>query len=179
MQFAHFSFDPVKDLLGEGPLSEVYRAMDQTLDRTVALKILRSHVEIDPEADKRFEREAKHTSRLMHPNIATIYEYGSSGGRSFIAMEYLEGRTLDKIIKDGQLGADEGLRIAIQLTSALALVHKNGLIHRDLKPANVMVLDDGTVKLLDFGIARANGEATITQHGMLVGTVLYMSPEQV
>ena len=179
MQFAHFTFDPVKDLLGEGPLSEVYRAVDETLDRTVALKILRSHVEIDPEADKRFEREARHTSKLIHPNIAVIYEYGSSGGRSFIAMEYLEGRTLDKIIKDGQLGAEEGLRIAIQLTSALALVHKNGLIHRDLKPANVMVLDDGTVKLLDFGIARANGEATITQHGMLVGTVLYMSPEQV
>ena len=179
MQFAHFTFDPVKDLLGEGPLSEVYRAVDETLDRTVALKILRAHVEIDPEADKRFEREAKHTSKLIHPNIATIYEYGSAGGRSYIAMEYLEGRTLDKIIKDGQLGAEEGLRIAIQLTSALALVHKNGLIHRDLKPANVMVLDDGTVKLLDFGIARANGEATITQHGMLVGTVLYMSPEQV
>jgi serine/threonine protein kinase/tetratricopeptide (TPR) repeat protein len=179
MQFAHFHFDPVKDLLGEGPLSEVYRAVDEKLDRTVALKILRSHVEIDPEADKRFEREAKHTSKLIHPNIATIYEYGSAGGRSFIAMEYLEGRTLDKIIKDGQLGAEEGLRIAIQLTSALALVHKNGLIHRDLKPAIVMVLDDGTVKLLDFGIARANGEATITQHGMLVGTVLYMAPEQV
>ena len=179
MQFAHFHFDPVEDMLGEGPLSEVYRAVDQTLDRTVALKILRAHVEIDPEADKRFEREAKHTSKLIHPNIATIYEYGSSGGRSYIAMEYLEGRTLDKIIKDGQLGAEEGLRIAVQLTSALALVHKNGLIHRDLKPANVMVLDDSTVKLLDFGIARANGEATITQHGMLVGTVVYMAPEQV
>ncbi len=179
MQFAHFKFDPVQDLLGEGPLSEVYRAVDEKLGRTVALKILRAHVEIDPEADKRFEREAKHTSNLIHPNIATVYEYGSAGGRSFIAMEYLEGRTLDKIIKDGQLGADEGLRIAIQLTNALSLVHKTGLIHRDLKPANVMVQDDGTVKLLDFGIARANGEATITQHGMLVGTVLYMSPEQV
>ncbi|MBK8180531.1 MAG: protein kinase [Planctomycetes bacterium] len=179
MKFAHFTFDPVKDLLGEGPLSEVYRALDETLERTVALKILRAHVEIDPEADKRFEREARHTSRLIHPNIATIYEYGSASGRSFIAMEYLQGRTLDKIIRDGQVGAEEGLRIALQLTSALALVHKNGLIHRDLKPANVMVLDDGTVKLLDFGIARANGEATITQHGMLVGTVLYMSPEQV
>ncbi len=179
MQFAHFTFDPVADMLGEGPLSEVYRALDETLDRTVALKILRAHVEIDPEADKRFEREAKHTSKLMHPNIATIYEYGSSAGRSYIAMEYLQGRTLDKIIKDGQLGAEEGLRIAVQLTSALALVHKNGLIHRDLKPANVMVQDDGNVKLLDFGIARADGEATITQHGMLVGTVLYMAPEQV
>jgi len=179
MKFAHFHFDPVQDLLGEGPLSEVYRAVDEKLERTVALKILRAHVELDPEADERFEREARHTSHLAHPNIATIYEYGEDSGRRYIAMEYLLGRTLDKIIKDGQLGIDEGLRVALQVSSALALVHKRGLIHRDLKPANVMVLHDGTVKLLDFGIARAHGEATITQHGMLVGTVLYMAPEQV
>jgi len=179
MKFAHFRFDPVQDLLGEGPLSEVYRAVDENLDRTVALKILRAHVELDPEADRRFEREARHTSNLAHPNIATIYEYGEDSGRRYIAMEYLQGRTLDKIIKDGQLGIDEGLRIALQVSGALALVHRHGLIHRDLKPANVMVLHDGSVKLLDFGIARANGESNITQHGMLVGTVLYMSPEQV
>ncbi len=177
--FAHFRFDPVKDLLGEGPLSEVYRAEDESLRRVVALKILRSHVELDPEADERFKREARHTANLEHANIARIYEYGEAAGRRFIAMEYLQGRTLDKIVKDAQLGLDEALRIAQQLTSALALVHKNGLIHRDLKPANVMVTHDGTVKLLDFGIARASGESTITQHGMLVGTVLYMSPEQV
>jgi serine/threonine protein kinase/tetratricopeptide (TPR) repeat protein len=179
VRFAHFRFDPQKDMLGEGPLSEVYRAEDEKLKRTVALKILRAHVDLDPEADERFEREARHTSSLVHPNIATIYEYGEDAGRRYIAMEYLQGRTLDKIIKGQQLGLDEAMRVALQLTSALALVHKNGLIHRDLKPANVMVLHDGTIKLLDFGIARANGESTITQHGMLVGTVLYMSPEQV
>ena len=179
MKFAHFRFDPVKDLLGEGPLSEVYRAVDEKLQRTVALKILRAHADIDPEADERFEREARHTSNLAHPNIATIYEYGEDGGRRYIAMEYLQGRTLDKILRDQQLGLDEWLRVALQVTSALALVHRSGLIHRDLKPANVMVLHDGTIKLLDFGIARASGEAGITQHGMLVGTVLYMSPEQV
>ncbi|MCK6449072.1 MAG: protein kinase [Planctomycetes bacterium] len=179
MRFSHFVFDPKADLLGEGPLSEVYRAMDERLGRTVALKILRANVDIDPEADTRFAREARHTSQLEHPNIARIYEYGSDAGRSFIVMEYLQGRTLDKIIKERALGVDEGLRIAVQLTSALALVHRSGLIHRDLKPANVMVLHDGTVKLLDFGIARANNESGITQHGMLVGTVLYMSPEQV
>ena len=179
MKFAHYRFDPETDLLGEGPLSEVYRAVDEKLARTVALKILRAHVEIDPEAERRFEREAIHTSHLAHENIATIYEYDEWQGRSYIAMEYLHGRTLDKIVKDQQLGTDECLRIARQLSAALAHVHENGLIHRDLKPANVMVLTDGTVKLLDFGIARANGEPTITQHGMLVGTVLYMSPEQV
>jgi len=179
MRFAHFTFDPETDRLGEGPLSEVYRAVDEKLNRTVALKILRSHAEIDPQADMRFHREAQHTSSLQHPNIATIYEYGQDHGTAFIAMEYLQGRTLDKMAKDQTLGYEECLRIALQLTSALTLVHKSGLIHRDLKPANILVQDDGRVKLLDFGIARARDEAGITQHGMLVGTVLYMSPEQV
>ncbi len=185
VKFGHFEFDPVQDLLGEGPLSEVYKAVDENLGRTVALKILRPHAEIDPEADTRFAREAKHTSRLEHPNIATVYEYGEDSGRAYIAMEYCEGRTLDRYIKDqidGQnraLGIEESVRIAKQLTASLAQVHRHGLIHRDLKPANIMILHDGTLKLLDFGICRASGEQTITQHGMLVGTVLYMSPEQV
>ncbi len=179
MQFAHFHFDPESDRLGEGPLSEVYKAVDQRLGRTVALKILRSHAEIDPEADTRFLNEAKHNSSLVHPNIATIYEYDRVEGTSYIAMEFLPGRTLDKILTNRTLGNEECVRIAHQLTSALVLVHSRGLIHRDLKPGNIMVLDDGTVKLLDFGIARATDEAGITQHGVMVGTVLYMSPEQV
>jgi tetratricopeptide (TPR) repeat protein/predicted Ser/Thr protein kinase len=179
MQFAHFQFDTQADRLGEGPLSEVYKAVDRQLGRTVALKILRAHAEIDPQADHRFLREAKHTSNLQHPNIATIYEYGKAEGTSYIAMEYLQGRTLDRILKDQQLGFEECTRILLQVTSALDLVHRSGLVHRDLKPGNIMVLDDGSVKLLDFGIARAASEASITQHGMLVGTVLYMSPEQV
>ena len=144
-----------------------------------ALKILRSHAEIDPEADTRFLNEAKHNSNLVHPNIATIYEYDRVEGTSYIAMEFLSGRTLDKILTHRTLGHEECLRIAHQLTGALMLVHSRGLIHRDLKPGNIMVLDDGTVKLLDFGIARATDEAGITQHGVMVGTVLYMSPEQV
>lgn len=179
MRFAHFEFEPDTDRLGEGPLSEVYRAKDTKLGRTVALKILRSHAELDPQADTRFEREAQHTSRLEHPNITTIYEYGRFGTTSYIAMEYVEGRTLDKIVKDQQLGFEECLRIAQQLTTALRRVHEAGIIHRDLKPANILLQDDGTLKLLDFGIARARDESSITQHGMLVGTVLYMSPEQV
>ncbi len=179
MDFAHFTFDTEQDKLGEGPLSEVYRAEDRNLGRTVALKILRSHAEIDPSADQRFHREAVHSSKIEHSNIARVYEYGQFDGTSFIAMEYLEGRTLDKIIKDQRLGFEECIRIAQQTTRALRAVHEAGLIHRDLKPANLMVLDDGSVKLLDFGIARATNESSITQHGMLVGTVLYMSPEQV
>ncbi|MCB9915633.1 MAG: protein kinase [Planctomycetes bacterium] len=187
MQFAHFEFDPVADRLGEGPLSEVYRAKDQRLERTVALKILRPHAELDPAADQRFLREAKHTSNLQHKNIAVVYEYDvfkppgieKGAGTPYIAMEYLEGRTLDKILKDRRLGWEECTRIAQQVTDALRAVHENHLIHRDLKPGNIMVLDDGSVKLLDFGIARAANESSITQHGTLVGTVLYMSPEQV
>ena len=179
MRFAHFQFDPRTDKLGEGPSSEIYKAVDTRLGRTVAVKILRPHVEFDPQAKERFEREAKHTSNLAHPNIATIYEYGQDRGTSYIAMEYLEGRTLDKVLKDHRLDYEEGMRIALQVGSAIALVHQRGLIHRDLKPANIMVLDDGQVKLLDFGICRSTGESNITQEGMLVGTVLYMSPEQV
>ncbi len=179
MRFAHFQFDPKLDKLGEGPSSQVYRAIDQRLGRTVALKVLRPHVEFDPGAKERFEREAKHTSNLAHPNIATIYEYGQDRGTSFIAMEHLEGRTLDKILKEGPLEIEAGLKIALQVASAFALVHERGLIHRDLKPANVMVLANERVKLLDFGICRSTGESTITQEGMLIGTVLYMSPEQV
>src|SRR5690606_34201210 len=120
MQFAHFEFDPDQDLLGEGPLSEVYKARDTRLGRTVALKILRAHAEIDPAADQRFHREAQHTSQLEHENIATVYEYGRDQGTSYIALEYLEGRTLDKILKEQTLGYEECLRIAAQLTSALA-----------------------------------------------------------
>jgi tetratricopeptide (TPR) repeat protein len=179
MRFSRFEFDPARDKLGEGPQSEVYRAIDGSLGRTVALKILRPHVEFDPSAKERFEREAKHTSNLAHPNIATIFDYGQDRGTSFIVMEFLEGRTLDRILKERPLGYEEGLRIALQVTAALGLVHSRGLIHRDLKPANIMVQPDGAVKLLDFGICRSTGESSITQDGMLVGTVLYMAPEQV
>ncbi|MCY2958814.1 MAG: serine/threonine-protein kinase [Planctomycetota bacterium] len=179
-QFAHFRFDPVAHKLGEGPLSEVYRALDTVLERTVALKILRNNAEIDPKADTRFEREARHASRVSHPNITTIYEYGKAQNTSYIAMEFLEGRTLDKILKQQSLGYEEGVRIALQVSDALSALHKHGMIHRDLKPANIMLLPDGTAKLLDFGIVRVKGDTkNITLDGVLVGTVLYMSPEQV
>ena len=182
-QFAHFNFDPSADLLGEGPQCTVYRARDSRLGRTVALKILRDNVTLDPDALQRFEREAKHTSSLGHPNIATIYEFGDADTDdrrpAYIAMEFLEGKPLDRLIKERSIGTDEGIRIGVQVTAALDLVHRRGIVHRDLKPANIMVLDDGRVKLLDFGICRSEGETNITQDGVLVGTVLYMSPEQV
>ncbi|MEZ6019647.1 MAG: serine/threonine-protein kinase [Planctomycetota bacterium] len=180
MKLAHFEFDPKRDLLGEGPLSEVYKARDTRLDRTVALKILRPQVEIDPQSGQRFLNEARHTASQGHPGITTVYEYAQiPDGPSYIAMEFLEGRTLDKILAERPLAYDEAMRIALALTDALSAVHGHDMIHRDLKPANVMLMNDGGLKLLDFGIARVKNEASITQHGMLVGTVLYMSPEQV
>ncbi|MCA9002707.1 MAG: serine/threonine protein kinase, partial [Planctomycetes bacterium] len=131
-------------------------------------------------ADQRFINEARHTVAAGHPGITTVYEYAKlPDGPSYIAMEFLQGRTLDKIIAERTLDYSECLRIALALTDALSAVHQLGMIHRDLKPANVMLLNDGGLKLLDFGIARANNDVSITQHGMLVGTVLYMSPEQV
>ncbi|MDP6386170.1 MAG: serine/threonine-protein kinase, partial [Planctomycetota bacterium] len=166
MQFAHFQFDPETDRIGEGALSEVYRAEDMNLGRPVALKILRAHAEIDPQAERRFKREAKHASSLAHEHIATIYEYGEDKGTSFIAMEFLEGETLDKVIKGRTLGFEECLRIAVQVTSALELVHQAGILHRDLKPGNVLLQRNGKLKLLDFGIARARDETNITQQGV-------------
>jgi len=182
-----YEFDPKQDRLGESPHSEVFRARDTQLERLVALKILRANSEIDPSAKQRFEREAKHTGSLAHPNVAMVYdfatlrgeEFGHFDGSSYIAMEYLAGRTLDKVLKDRPLGYEEGMRVAGQMTSALEAVHAQDVVHRDLKPANVILLPDGSIKLLDFGISRTKGETSITQEGILVGTVLYMSPEQV
>ena len=185
-----YEFDPKRDRLGDTPHSEVFRARDTQLERDVALKILRPNSEIDPAARERFQREARHTGTLQHPNIGMVYdfatlegeEFGHFDGSSYIAMEFLEGRTLDKIVEGQQgrpLGYEEGLHVAEQLTAALAVVHERELVHRDLKPANIMLLGDGTIKLLDFGISRTKGELSLTQSGILVGTVLYMSPEQV
>ncbi len=185
MKFANYEFDLRTDLIGSGQSSQVYRARDMKLDRTVALKILEAHVTIDPEASERFKREARAGGKLINPNIAMVFDFDTTQvegqQRSYIAMEFLEGKPLDKVIKENvqTLGYEECLRIAEQVASALAIVHESGIIHRDLKPGNIMVMDDGMVKLLDFGIARATDESSITQQGMLVGTVLYMSPEQV
>lgn len=184
MKLGHFEFDPASDRLGEGPLSEVFRARDTRLDREVALKVLRPTAEIDPMGDQRFEREGRVLARLAHPNITEVYELGTDETdrgdvREYIAMELLHGHTLEDLLRERLLGIDECVRIAIQVAAAVAEVHRMDLVHRDLKPANVFVTPDGRVKLLDFGIARAKNETGLTQEGMMVGTVLFMSPEQV
>jgi Tol biopolymer transport system component len=177
--------------LGAGGMGEVYRARDSRLGREVAIKVLPAALSSDPERLKRFEREARSASSLNHPNIVTIYDIGSDGGVSYIAMELVRGEPLRAELAGGALPVRQVLLIGTQIAEGLAKAHAAGIVHRDLKPENVMVTEDGHVKILDFGLAKltqpeGSGEgATLaptmsvgTQEGVIVGTVGYMSPEQ-
>ena len=180
--------------LGAGGMGEVYRARDTRLDRDVALKILPESFAVDPDRRARFEREARALAALNHPNIAQVYGFEIAGDVHAIAMELVEGRTLAESIAAGPLSVTEALAIARQLATALDAAHEQGIVHRDLKPANVIVRDDGTVKVLDFGLAKAFATdvetsganvansptltARATQLGMIIGTAAYMAPEQ-
>jgi serine/threonine protein kinase len=181
----------ILDQLGAGGMGEVYLALDETLGRQVALKFLPRLFMQDETQLARFEREARAASALNHPNILTVYEIGGAHGRAFIATEYVEGKTLRAKIGEQNLSHREILRIAEQIGEALNAAHAAGLIHRDIKPENIMLRPDGYVKLLDFGLARpvhfeegARSAAAIasphrqTQHGLILGTPGYMSPEQ-
>ncbi|HLM81564.1 MAG TPA: serine/threonine-protein kinase, partial [Terriglobales bacterium] len=139
--------------LGAGGMGEVYRALDTRLDRTVAIKILPSHLSDDAMRRQRFEREAKAVSSLNHPHICTLYDVGRQDGVDFIVMEYVEGVTLAARLEKGPLPTVEVLEYGIQLASALDKAHRNGVTHRDLKPGNIMLTKSGT-KLLDFGLAK-------------------------
>ena len=177
--------------IGEGGMGEVYRARDTKLDRDVALKVLPEAFTQDPDRLARFEREAKVLASLNHPNIAAIYGLEEADDTRALVLELVEGPTLADRIKQGPIPLDEALPIAKQIAEALEAAHEAGVIHRDLKPANIKVRDDGTVKVLDFGLAKAldpNPEgdpsqsptltAAATQMGMIMGTAAYMSPEQ-
>ncbi len=143
--------------LGEGGMGQVYRARDTTLDRDVAIKVLPEDFASDASRLARFEREAKLLASLNHPNIATIHGFDESDGVRFIAMELVEGQSLaERITASGRIEVDEALEIARRIALALEAAHEAGVIHRDLKPANVQVAPDGTVKVLDFGLAKAN-----------------------
>ena len=177
--------------IGEGGMGEVYRARDTKLDRDVALKVLPEAFTQDPDRLARFEREAKVLASLNHPNIAAIYGLEEADGIRALVLELVEGPTLADRIKRGPIPLDEALPIAKQIAEALEAAHEAGIIHRDLKPANIKVKVDGTVKVLDFGLAKAldpNPEgdpsqsptltAAATQMGVIMGTAAYMSPEQ-
>ena len=176
---------------GAGGMGEVYRARDTRLERTVAIKILPSHLAGDPGLRQRLDREAKAVATLSHPNICTLYDVGHQSGVDFLVMEYLEGETLDQRLQKGPLPPEQLLQVAIQIADALERAHKQGIVHRDLKPANIMLTKSGA-KLMDFGLAKAT-EAPIataltemtlesrklTAEGTIVGTFQYMAPEQV
>src|SRR5471032_2948355 len=174
-------------------MGQVYQATDTTLGRQVAIKVLPDAFAADPERMARFEREAKTLASLNHPHIAAIYGFEESAGAYALVMELVEGEDLSQRIARGAIPLDEALPIARQIAEALEAAHEQGIIHRDLKPANIKVRPDGTVKVLDFGLAKAMEPAAgssanamnsptlsmhATQAGIILGTAAYMSPEQ-
>lgn len=165
-------------LIGEGGMASVYLAVDTILKREVAIKILRGELAKDPVALLRFQREANATTKLSHPNIVEVYDVGEDHERNYIVMEYVKGRSLKELIqKRGALPKEEAVNIMKQLVSAIALAHQNGIIHRDIKSQNVLIKDDGTVKLSDFGIATAADAVQLTQTDVVIGSVHYLAPE--
>ncbi|MFZ0735212.1 MAG: protein kinase [Candidatus Sulfotelmatobacter sp.] len=186
----------IQSALGAGGMGEVYRARDTRLDRTVAVKILPSHLSENPEAKQRFDREARTISSLNHPNICTLHDIGQQNGVDFLVMEYLEGETLADRLRKGPLPVEQVLRYGIEICDALEKAHRNGVVHRDLKPGNIMLTKSGA-KLMDFGLAKTAaavpatssslsvtmstpiGSHPLTAQGAVVGTFQYMSPEQV
>ena len=177
----------IVEKLGSGGMGVVYKAEDSRLHRAVALKFVSDDLASDAEALSRFQREARTASALNHPHICTIYDVGEQDGRSFIAMEYLEGATLKDRLADGPLGLDAVLRLGIEIADALDAAHAAHIVHRDLKPANIFISSKGHVKLLDFGLAKMHAQASReadfttmagTAQGVVMGTVAYMAPEQ-
>jgi serine/threonine protein kinase len=172
----------------------VYQARDTHLDRFVAIKVLAAEKVADPDRKRRFVQEAKAASALNHPNIVHVYDIDQSDGTDYIAMEYVDGKTLDQRIGHRGLRLSDALKYGVQIADALAKAHSAGIVHRDLKPTNIMVNEDGVVKVFDFGLAKlteqikgdetastatVDGEGRqITEEGVIVGTVAYMSPEQ-
>jgi tetratricopeptide (TPR) repeat protein len=179
--------------IGAGGMGEVYKARDPQLARDAAIKVLPEHVSAHSEALARLENEARLASSLNHPNIVTIYSIGWEGPHRYIAMEYLEGPTLQDLVEAGPIPVDQAIGIASQVADGLAKAHEAGIIHRDLKPKNVMLTKDGTAKILDFGLSKLmepilasneqtptllNGGDGLTKPGIILGTIDYMSPEQ-
>jgi serine/threonine-protein kinase len=185
------------DRLGSGGMSTVYAATDKVLERQVAVKILAEHLSDDDKFVARFRREALAVARLIHPNIVQVYDTGVDQHRHYIVMEYVEGRSVAQLLqRKGQLGSEVSVSIGVQACAGLEYAHRQGIIHRDVKPGNLMVIggpagrptrggsahepptDEMTVKLTDFGIARAAEQTRLTQVGSVVGTAAYLAPEQ-
>ena len=180
-------------LVGAGGMGEVYKAKDTRLDRTVAIKVLPTHLADNPDLKQRFEREARAVSSLNHPHICTLHDVGEQDGTAFLVMEYIEGETLADRLKKGALPLDQALRHGIEIADALDKAHRQGVVHRDLKPGNIMLTKSGA-KLLDFGLAKLRTDVSaetpsllsalpteekpLTREGSILGTIQYMAPEQ-
>jgi predicted ATPase/predicted Ser/Thr protein kinase len=173
----------IESLLGAGGMGQVFLATDSRLARQVAIKVLRPDDGLVIPSGERLLQEARAASALNHPNIVTVYDVGTSGELAYIVMEFLQGRTLQEMMTAGPLSIPKVVTIATQVANALAAAHAKGIVHRDLKPANIMVTSEGTAKVLDFGLAKNKAaeskEQSLIAPGMIVGTVGYMSPEQV
>jgi eukaryotic-like serine/threonine-protein kinase len=165
--------------LGHGGMASVYLAHDTELDRAVAVKLLAENVAADAELRERFVREARLAARLSHPNVVSVFDAGEDDGRPYIVMEHVEGETLaDLLVRRRRLPPEEARQLALQACRGLAHAHESGLVHRDVKPQNLLLRRDGTLKIADFGIARAVEGTSLTQAGTVLGTAAYLSPEQ-
>src|ERR671913_1334536 len=170
----------LRDLAGSGGMADVYLAHDEVLDRPVALKLLKDHLAQNHELVERFRHEARNAASLSHPHIVPVFAWGETrDATSYIVMEYLPGGTLKhRITSEGALTARTAAAVALQIAKALRAAHEHGIIHRDIKPHNILITDSGHVKVADFGIARAAQTTTISDHGDILGTAHYISPEQ-
>jgi serine/threonine-protein kinase len=166
--------------VGEGGMATIWRAVDEQLDREVAVKLLREQFGSDAGFAARFRQEARAAGSLSHPNIVPVYDYGTdTDGSQFIVMQLVEGDNLATLLRERSvLETDDAVRVALGVASALEAAHRRGLVHRDVKPGNILITDDGDVKVTDFGIARAVAEASMTVTGTTLGSVHYFSPEQ-
>ena len=166
--------------IGQGGMGQVYKAVQEGLEREVAIKVLPPNLLSNPEMVARFKREIQICGKLQHPNLVKVYDEGVQDGVHFFAMEYFPGESLHKFLqKQGPLPVEVALRIVGEVVTAIGHIHQEGLIHRDVKPSNVMVSADGAAKLMDFGLARDLAKSAMTQSGALLGTLGYMSPEMI
>ena len=167
-------------LLGQGAMGTVYKAIDKQIDREVAIKILHPHLlagEMGEELTQRFKHEVKAAARCQHPNIVTVYDYGFNKGSPYMVMEYVKGVDLQVFLKAGQvLNTEQAIKLILKVLDALSVAHAMGVVHRDIKPANIMLLENGQIKVMDFGVARID-TSDLTQLGDVMGTPCYMSPE--
>src|SRR5205809_420498 len=169
----------LEEVLGHGGMAEVFLGTDRVLGRRIAVKILSDRFARDNSFVTRFRREAQSAAALNHPNVVSVFDTGSDDGTHFIVMEYVQGKTLSQMLRDGApLMPERAVEIARGVADALSFAHRAGIVHRDVKPGNIMLTTTGDVKVMDFGIARATSSESLTQTATVLGTATYFSPEQ-